>query len=78
MPMVTYKLDSPIYSKNFNFNKFVNSLDLDDFLLNPNAEFPNFKRTQYFQKSDPKGTYFCAKKGPKQKGTTFFQKRDLR
>ena len=35
-PMVTYKLGLPISSKIFNFNKFVNSLNLDDFLANPN------------------------------------------
>lgn len=35
-PMVTYKLDQPISCKIFNFNKFVNSLNLDEFLVNPN------------------------------------------
>ena len=32
MPMVTYKLASSIPTKFFNFNKFVNGLDLDLFL----------------------------------------------
>ena len=32
MLMITYKLDSPISSKIFNCNKFVNFLDLDDLL----------------------------------------------
>ena len=36
-PMVTYTLGLPISSKIFNFNKFVNSLNLDEFLLNPNS-----------------------------------------
>ena len=35
MPMVTYKLTPPISTMFFNFNKFVNSLDLDLFLTNP-------------------------------------------
>ena len=35
--MVTYKLGLPISTKIFNFNKFVNSLDLDEFLANPNV-----------------------------------------
>ena len=35
MPMVTYKLTSPISTKSFNFNKFVNNLDLDIFLTKP-------------------------------------------
>ena len=35
-PMVTYKLDAPTSCKIFNFNKFVNSLDIDEFLANPN------------------------------------------
>ena len=33
--MVTYKLTPPISTKFFNFNKFVNNLDLDLFLANP-------------------------------------------
>ena len=33
--MVTYKLGVPLSTKNFNFNHFVNTLDLDEFLLNP-------------------------------------------
>ena len=33
--MVTYKLTPPISTKFFNFNKFVNNLDLDLFLTNP-------------------------------------------
>ena len=36
-PMVTYKLGLPISCKIFNFNKFVNSLDLDDFINNPTS-----------------------------------------
>ena len=32
IPMVTYKLTSPISTKFFNFNKLVNNLDLDLFL----------------------------------------------
>ena len=35
--MVTYKLNSPISTKFFNFNKFVNNLDLDLF-LNPDCQ----------------------------------------
>ena len=31
IPMVTYKLTPPISTKFFNFNKFVNNLDLDFF-----------------------------------------------
>ena len=34
--MVTYKLGLPLSTKIFNFNPFVNRLDLDEFLLNPN------------------------------------------
>ena len=34
MPLVTYKLTPPIPTKFFNFNKFVNDLDLDLFLTN--------------------------------------------
>ena len=37
IPMVTYTLGIPISSKIFNFNKFVDSLDLDEFLSNPNS-----------------------------------------
>ena len=37
MPMVTYKLTPPISTKYFNFNKFVNNLDLDLFLINPDS-----------------------------------------
>ena len=37
IPMVTYKLTPPISTKFFNFNKFVNSLDLDLFLANPDS-----------------------------------------
>ena len=37
MPMVTYKLTPPISTKFFNFNKFVNNLDLDLFLTNPDS-----------------------------------------
>ena len=37
MLMVTYKLTPLISTKFFNFNKFVNSLDLDLFLTNPNS-----------------------------------------
>ena len=36
IPMVTYRLTPPI-SKFFNFNKFVNNLDLDLFLTNPDS-----------------------------------------
>ena len=35
-PMVTYTLDLPTSCKIFNFNKFVNSLNIDEFLTNPN------------------------------------------
>ena len=35
MLMVTYKLTLPIFIKFFNFNKFVNNLDLHLFLTNP-------------------------------------------
>ena len=35
--MVTYKLTPPISTKVFNFNKFVNNLDLDLFLANPDS-----------------------------------------
>ena len=34
MPLVTYKLTPPLPTKFFNFNKFVNDLDLDLFLTN--------------------------------------------
>ena len=37
MAMVTYKLTPPISTKFFNFNKFVNNLDLDLFLANPDS-----------------------------------------
>ena len=37
MPMVTYKLTPPATSKFFNFNKFVNNLDLDCLLINPHS-----------------------------------------
>ena len=37
IPMVTYKLISPISNKLFNFNKFVNNLALDLFLTNPDS-----------------------------------------
>ena len=37
MPMVTYKLTPPTTSKFFNFNKFVNNLDLDCLLTNPHS-----------------------------------------
>ena len=37
MPMVTFKLTPPIFTKFFNFNKFVNILDLDSFLTNPDS-----------------------------------------
>ena len=35
--MVTYKLTPPTSTKFFNFNKFVNNLDLDLFLTNPDS-----------------------------------------
>ena len=35
--MVTFKLTPPISTKFFNFNKFVNILDLDSFLTNPDS-----------------------------------------
>ena len=35
--MVTYKLTPPISTKISNFNKFVNNLDLDLFLKNPDS-----------------------------------------
>ena len=35
--MVTYKLTPPISTKVFNFNKFVNKLDLNLFLTNPDS-----------------------------------------
>ena len=34
-PMVTYKLGLPLSTKIFNFNHFVNTLDLDELLFNP-------------------------------------------
>ena len=37
IPMVTYKLTPHISTKFFNFNKFVNNLDLDLFLTNPDS-----------------------------------------
>ena len=37
IPTVTYKLTPPISTKFFNFNKFVNNLDLDLFLTNPDS-----------------------------------------
>ena len=37
MPMVTYKLTPPISTTFFNFNKFVNNLDLDLLLTNPDS-----------------------------------------
>ena len=37
MLMVTYKLTPPITTNFFNFNKFVNILDLDLFLTNPDS-----------------------------------------
>ena len=37
MPMVSYKLTAPISTKFFDFNKFVNNLDLDLFLTNPDS-----------------------------------------
>ena len=35
--MVTYQLSSPLSSKVFNFNNFVNDLDLDEFLRDPSV-----------------------------------------
>ena len=35
IPTMTYKLGLPLSTKMFNFNNFVNTLDLDEFLLNP-------------------------------------------
>ena len=37
MPIVTYKLTPPISIKFFNFNRFVNNLDLDLFLANSDS-----------------------------------------
>ena len=37
IPMVTYKLTPPISTKFFNFNNFVNNIDLDLFLANPDS-----------------------------------------
>ena len=37
MPMFTYKLTPPTSTKFFNFNMFVNNLDLDLFLTNPDS-----------------------------------------
>ena len=37
MPVVTYKLAPSISTKFFNFNKFVNNLDLDLILTNPDS-----------------------------------------
>ena len=37
IPMFTYKLTPPISNKFFNFNNFVNNLDLDLFLTNPDS-----------------------------------------
>ena len=38
MPIVTYKLTPPISSKFLNFNKFVNNLDLNLLLTNPDSQ----------------------------------------
>ena len=35
--MFTYKVIRPIFTKFFNFNKFVNNQDLDLFLINPDS-----------------------------------------
>ena len=35
IPMVTYKLGFPLSTEIFNFNHFLNTLDLDEFLLSP-------------------------------------------
>ena len=37
IPMVTYKLTPTISTKFFNLNKFVNNVDLDLFLANPDS-----------------------------------------
>ena len=37
MPIVPYKLTPPISTKFFNFEEFVNNLDLDLFLTNPDS-----------------------------------------
>ena len=37
MPMVTYKLTPPISTNFLNFDKFINNLDLDLFLTNPDS-----------------------------------------
>ena len=37
MPIVPYKLTLPISTKFFNFEEFVNNLDLDLFLTNPDS-----------------------------------------
>ena len=37
MPMFTYKLTAPTSTKFFNFSMFVNNLDLDLFLTNPDS-----------------------------------------
>ena len=36
-PTIVYSLDNPISTKIFNFNKFTASLDVDEFLRNPNS-----------------------------------------
>ena len=37
MPMIAYKLTPPISTKFFNFNQFVNNVDLDLFLANSDS-----------------------------------------
>ena len=50
IPIVTYKLGSPLSMKIFNFNQFVNTLDLDVFLLNPEILPCNCDGSSYAEK----------------------------
>ena len=55
MPMVTYKLTPPKSTKVFNFNNFVNNLDLDLFLTNQNS-LPYKCNNSPFAEKHPKHT----------------------
>ena len=46
-PLITYKLQAPISSKIFNFNKFVSTLDLNAFVKNPNMLPCNCKDSKF-------------------------------
>ena len=50
VPMVTYSLSPPLAGKLFNFNQFVNSLDMDEFLSNPNILPCNCKNSPFIDK----------------------------